>query len=108
MVYIDGLIEFYGCVVDIWQGFFEFVNNFFLVENVFVVEIDEGIYSIGGQGVFVEDFEVDVVEFMVVEQVSVLCSFFLVVWLVFLMFVLLSDVLLVSVCVFLKMIFCIV
>ncbi|ELZ63087.1 MULTISPECIES: TrmB family transcriptional regulator sugar-binding domain-containing protein [unclassified Haloferax] len=67
MVHTDGPTELHGRVVDIRQGLLEPANNSFPVENAFVVETDEGTYSIGGQGAFVEDFEADAVEFTAAE-----------------------------------------
>jgi sugar-specific transcriptional regulator TrmB len=58
----DGPTELTGTVVDIRQGLLEPATNSFPVENTLVVETDEGTFSIGGQGAFVEDFEAETVE----------------------------------------------
>ncbi|UVE51693.1 TrmB family transcriptional regulator [Haloferax larsenii] len=62
MVHTDGPTELHGRIVDIRQGLLEPANNSFPVENTLVIETDDGTYSIGGLGAFVEDFEAEYVE----------------------------------------------
>jgi len=45
-----------GQVVEVRQGLLEPATNDFPVENTLFVETDEGTFSVGGQGAFVEDF----------------------------------------------------
>ncbi|WP_410765604.1 TrmB family transcriptional regulator sugar-binding domain-containing protein [Haloferax sp. DFSO60] len=59
MVHTEGPTELHGHVVGIRQGLLEPVNNSFPVENTLVIETDEGTYSVGGPGAFVEDFEAE-------------------------------------------------
>lgn len=58
----DGPVELSGTVVDIRQGLLEPATNSFPVENTLVVETDDGTYTVGGRGAFVEDFEAETVE----------------------------------------------
>lgn len=67
MVHTSGPTELNGRVVDIRQGLLEPANNSFPVENALVVETEDGTYSVGGPGAFVEDFEADTVRFESVE-----------------------------------------
>jgi len=53
-----------GQVVEVRQGLLEPATNDFPVENTLFVETDEGTFSVGGQGAFVEDFEADAVELL--------------------------------------------
>lgn len=58
----DGPTELDGRIVDVRQGLLEPSTNSFPVENTLVVADDEGTFSVGGGGAFVEDFEADSVE----------------------------------------------
>lgn len=58
----DGPTELDGRIVDVRQGLLVPSTNSFPVENTLVVEDDEGTFSVGGDGAFVEDFEADSVE----------------------------------------------
>lgn len=58
----DGRTELEGVVVDIRQGLLEPSNNSFPVENALIVETDDGTFSVGGSGAFIEDFEAETVE----------------------------------------------
>ncbi|ADQ68195.1 transcriptional regulator [Halogeometricum borinquense DSM 11551] len=58
----NGPSELSGTIVDIRQGLLEPSTNSFPVENTLVIETDDGTFSIGGKGAFIEDFEADTVE----------------------------------------------
>lgn len=60
----DGPTELEGVVVDTIQGMIEPATNSFPVENTLVLETDDGSYTVGGQGAFVEDFEAGEVELL--------------------------------------------
>jgi sugar-specific transcriptional regulator TrmB len=53
----DELVTLEGQVIDTRQGMVTPETNSFPVEAVIVLETDEGQYSIGGEGAFIEDFE---------------------------------------------------
>ena len=44
-------------VADVRQGLVEPTNNAFPVENTLVLETDEGRFTVGGEGAFIEDYE---------------------------------------------------
>jgi len=57
----DELIELEGRVTDVRQGLVVPANNDFPVEHSLVLETDDGTYTIGGKGAFVENVEADAV-----------------------------------------------
>lgn len=61
----DGPTALEGQIVDVRQGLLEPSTNSFPVENTLVVTDDDGTFSVGGGGAFVEDFEADSVELSV-------------------------------------------
>ncbi|SFR36012.1 TrmB family transcriptional regulator [Halogeometricum limi] len=63
----DGRTELNGRIVDVRQGLLEPATNSFPVENTLVVETEDGTFSVGGQGAFIEDFEAESVELSLVE-----------------------------------------
>jgi len=60
-------VELVGRVVGSRQGLVEPVSNTFPVENALIVETDEGTYSVGGAGAFIEDLEASRVELSVTD-----------------------------------------
>jgi hypothetical protein len=56
--------ELEGVVVDVRQGLLEPATNDFPVENTLFIETEEGTFSVGGLGAFVEDFEARQVELL--------------------------------------------
>jgi sugar-specific transcriptional regulator TrmB len=58
----DGPTELDGAVVDFRQSLFEPTTSSFPVENTLTIETADGVYSVGGQGAFVEEFEASEVE----------------------------------------------
>lgn len=58
----DGPTELDGRVVETHQALLEPQTSSFPVENTLVVETDEGTYSVGGEGAFVENFQASEVE----------------------------------------------
>ena len=57
----DDPIELEGRVTDVRQGLVVPANNDFPVEHSLVLETDDGTYTIGGKGAFVENVEADAV-----------------------------------------------
>lgn len=64
----DDQTELSGTVVDFRQSLLEPSTSSFPVENTLTVETAEGVYSVGGQGAFVEDFEASSVELRLAED----------------------------------------
>ena len=48
-----------GKVVNVRQGLVKPATNSFPVENAFAVETDEDVFTVGGRGAFVEDYEAE-------------------------------------------------
>lgn len=58
----DGPAELNGVVVDLRQSLLEPTTSSFPVENTLTIETTDGVYNVGGQGAFVEEFEASEVE----------------------------------------------
>ncbi|MFC7165392.1 TrmB family transcriptional regulator sugar-binding domain-containing protein [Halospeciosus flavus] len=55
----DGETSFDGVVTGVRQGLVKPTNNSFPVEHSLVVETEDGEYTVGGEGAFIEDIEAD-------------------------------------------------
>jgi sugar-specific transcriptional regulator TrmB len=62
-----GSTELDGVIVEVRQSLLDPTSSSFPVENTLIIETTEGTYSTGGEGAFVEDFEVSEVELRTTE-----------------------------------------